>query len=252
MARSVARATARRVQRRQHWKEWASEGIETLNELGCSPGYVPPPLPSAGQRVCLERLTSQYRDMPGPSADDLFDAGALRTLCNKSACYNEERSDVVLYKPERVSWPPSGYSPVPVEQLLGADDVKWFSAWNSHMLRPAEEARRLVADSGVRPHVDPTFRNHPREYALFVKGLLERGQVKLIAAEETRSKVGIFFVKKKCGQQRIIIDTRVCNLCFRTPLEQSFQHQAPSHMSNARETPSCSFVRVTSRMLSMG
>ena len=120
--RDVRRRTARRLR----WQDWAAQGIDVLNGLGHEGGPVVdgPPVASAAQTSCLDRLTRAYKSMPLEVDDVSFGVGALRELCAKSPCYAGERDDIQPYSPERVSWPPSDFKPVGLEKLLAPEDVK--------------------------------------------------------------------------------------------------------------------------------
>ena len=52
-------------------------------------------------------------------------------------------------------------------------------------------------------------------YGQFIRDLLDRGLVELVA--ETDSLLGVFFVSKKDGRMRLIFDTRIANAYFTEP-----------------------------------
>ena len=57
--------------------------------------------------------------------------------------------------------------------------------------------------------------SRPRVYARFVKDLLQRGLLRMSLGAKER--VGVFFVKKKGGRLRLILDARRVNEWFRKP-----------------------------------
>ena len=219
---NLSRAVRRRLERRAHWQSWLQEGITALNEMGHE-GHKPPSapaVPSAAQQMALHHITEAYRRTAGAAAQDETRTGALCALCAQPFAYGDSKAKMESYKPERVSWPPSGASAVELSKLLAPEDVTWYEDWQSHVLRPRDEAFAAQRRNDVRPHVDPALRG-PIVYANFVKEMLDRGLVKLIDASTTVGEVGVFFVPKKHNgrfvPQRLIIDTRSCNTWFREP-----------------------------------
>ncbi len=83
------------------------------------------------------------------------------------------------------------------------------------MLRSDQD--RADDEVPVKPCVDPTFRKSPSTYASFLKEIFGRGLLRFGREADTRSSIGIFFVKKKGDRQRIILDTRRCNQHFVKP-----------------------------------
>ena len=140
VAAHLSRDVRRRITRRQRWQAWANEGISAVNQMGHE-GKDPvcaPPVASLSQTKCLDEVAKAYREMPLDVADRNFGAGALRALCSKSSGYTGDRDDIQPYSPERVSWPPNDFKPVSLDSLLGADDVHWWAAWKTHLLRPVD------------------------------------------------------------------------------------------------------------------
>ena len=215
----LSRAVRRRVVRRQRWIDWANEGISVLNSLGHEGQEPPcaPPVASAAQAVCLAEVSSAYQAMPLELPDHSFGVEALRTLCAKSSCYAADRSDIESYAPSRVAWPPTDFKPVALRSLLGPADVKSLDSWESHLLRPRDEVLRDLADNPVKPYLDTELRSSPVALAGFVLELWSRGLVRFLPHAEARSRVGAFFIQKKNGQLRLILDTRLCNRWFTPP-----------------------------------
>ena len=64
-------------------------------------------------------------------------------------------------------------------------------------------------------YVDPALTRNRRKYVKFLNDLEKRGLVKFSVA--CQEQVGLFFVKKKSGQLRMILDARRTNARFRNP-----------------------------------
>lgn len=87
-----------------------------------------------------------------------------------------------------------------------------------HLLRSPKDAecRRRALDLR-RPYVDSVLRGDPKQYADFLGGLFRRGLIDFAAEGTALSRLGVFFVAKKNGSLRIILDTRECNTFFVDP-----------------------------------
>lgn len=84
------------------------------------------------------------------------------------------------------------------------------------LLGPDEVGKRLI-DCGVRQcYQDPKL-NDPNQYVGFVKKLVGLNLVELSCQPATET-VGLFFVKKKGGKHRLIVDCRRSNCHFSEPL----------------------------------
>ena len=61
-------------------------------------------------------------------------------------------------------------------------------------------------------YVDPKLIGNRRRYARFLKDLERRGRLRF--ATWVQEVVGLFFVRKKSGSLRLIVDARLANLHF--------------------------------------
>eukprot|EP00971_Amphidinium_carterae_P237940 4723808-Amphidinium_carterae.2 len=76
------------------------------------------------------------------------------------------------------------------------------------LLRDQDEYLCLLKESGlVKPYSDPSLVNRPDKYDGFLKEMCCRGMVELERFQDTPTTVGVFFVKKKSGDLRLIADT---------------------------------------------
>ena len=136
----------------------------------------------------------------------------------KSSAYSGARTDIVPYAKELVSWPDAGCQPVAVGSCLSRADQEWFGDWRTHLLRDTAEAEALIADCGIRrSYCDPGLTRRPKTYGDFLLRLNACGMVRWTLQRHHRSTLGVFFVRKKGGKQRLILDTRLINLWFREP-----------------------------------
>ena len=194
------------------WKSFANEGIKALNELaGClnSECHLRRKSTRAQRRV-LQHISQSYQ--AASALPEVGDDGGLRGLCSTSRLYDSGRSDVQPYAKENISWPEVQSEPVPVTGCLPPADREWLGAWRTHMLRSRDDP--IVSEAQVVPYIDPVLKHNKSEYAGFLSELAKRNMIGFSANSEYESMLGIFFVKKKSGQLRLIFDTRKLNQLF--------------------------------------
>ena len=86
------------------------------------------------------------------------------------------------------------------------------------MLRSSTESAELRREMGVsQPYCDPELLRSPQVHGRFLQEMHARGFLDFIPAGSCAASLGIFFVKKKDGRQRIIVDTRLINCDFMPP-----------------------------------
>ena len=113
---------------------WAEEGISALNELRGTRTAHAGISTSEVQRASLKRIAAAYRrigaDKKLPPVRPLPEppprVGALRELLGSSSAYSGNRSDVMPYTEENISWPNTEAEPVPLRPLLLAADREWL------------------------------------------------------------------------------------------------------------------------------
>ena len=122
-----------------------------------------------------------------------------------------------VYNIKRVSLPSVGQA-TPLVSLLSPESLAWQQLLDeSQLLLSPDEFGALQREKGDfnGPYFDPVLRNSDTEYRGFLELLHGKG---LLAWTRTpRDRVGAFFVNKKSGQLRLILDARGPNLRFRRP-----------------------------------
>ena len=214
-AAAAARSrSTRKHMRKHHISSLSHEAVCCLNDLvGLPAGNVSAHLKDK-QSACLGHIHSLCKEFGAPP-DELSPSGALTELCKDSPSYVGS-STCVPFNEDLVSWPPQGSKAVDATSVLGSEARDMLIGWKSRLLRsPSDAAAQLVASGISRPYIDPALRNRS-EYSKF---LLWLASCDMVAWKiNLPQKIGVFFVKKKNNQQRIIFDTRVCNCDF-LPLE---------------------------------
>ena len=87
-----------------NWEGFANAGIKALNELaGCSNSYFFKRKATRVQRKAIQHISDAYREAYQETDPDPG-GSALHDLCCSSRLYQIDRSDVVSYGKESVSW----------------------------------------------------------------------------------------------------------------------------------------------------
>ncbi len=198
------------------WIHMANRGIRALNELsGCVNSSKNSKKKSTrAQRRCTSNIASAFKEAFS-ERNDIDTTSALSDLCGSSHIYGEGASVVEPYAKERVSWPQVDSQPVGLLDCLPAADSEWLQAWQEHML--IQSPLDSPSDEVVHPYIDPVLKHNRREYTGFLKELANRNMIKFKQVDSYGSQLGIFFVKKKSGQLRLIFDTRKLNQQFVQP-----------------------------------
>ena len=166
----------------------------------------------AGTASALENIARAFDGLPDIPAG-LTQEGALSELLQNSSVYSDARADVRPYSKELVSWPPEGSVPCPLIQGLSDADCKWFTNWQSHMLRNDSQKDRFESNSTQpppKPHKDKSLFSSPRLYGEFLVRLRKANMLRWRTCKPGEDGVlGIFFVTKKDGTLILIFDTRL-------------------------------------------
>ena len=212
------RKTQRKHQRLHHETEWADQCVKALNSCwGRGTGIDSATLRPDGVSTVLDNIKEAVVRM-GKPPPDMTPEGAYRKLLGGSSTYAEVRPDLASFSLELVSWPEVGGEHCQVVDLLPDGDSMRLSNWRDSMLRSSTESLELQRELGVsQPYCDPELLRSPQVYGRFLQEMHARGLVDFEESGGRAASLGIFFVKKKDGKQRIIFDTRLINCDFVSP-----------------------------------
>ena len=161
--------------------------------------------------------TTQQR--PPPVSHESDKAALSQLLANKlpsSYGSSEAVGAVSVYQREKVSLPKDQSNPVQLDQLLPPHEAERLNAFEKQMLLGDEEMS-AVLEKGLDGdmYVDPILESSKKDYHAFVADMV---RCRLVGfTDSPRVQVGIFFVSKKNGKLRMIIDARRTNKLFRKP-----------------------------------
>ena len=217
---SGSRSVKRRLERAGHRKDRFRKTVEALKSLysgerlGVSRGN--PLTVSESQGAALDYVFNSVRAL-GPPPVGLSGSEALRQLRVFDG-YGEDQtpSAVKSYEPALLSLPADGSQPVPLATLLGEGGQKVVDDFCTSRLLGENDARAGLKRCGVtRCYSDPKLLQ-PKVYEGFIRRLLEAGVVEL-SLEKPTELVEAFFVGKKDGRLRLVIDCRRSNEWFCKP-----------------------------------
>ena len=208
----ASRAVGRRVRRRGCRQMMVNDMVDSLNSL-CGVRAGTDAL-STSQIACCDRLQDAV-DLMGPPPD-VDAAAAFTTLCGSRAGYSVEPCQSVALRLEALSLPPPCVRRAEGDAILRGQALEAWVHWRHVLLNDASSKKAARAKLGiVTPFSDRRLRDKPALYAKFVALLWKSGLVEFEAPSPPT--VGAFAVGKKDGRQRLVLDTRVANLEFKTP-----------------------------------
>lgn len=120
------------------------------------------------------------------------------------------------YSQSLVSLPETGDSSVPLSKVLDSLGREVLGDPPKYMLLTEEEWGRVL-ESGdiVKPYMDEVLQRDSNLYSGFVKDLFLKGMI--FFTTRPREIIPPFFVAKKSGKLRLILDCRAVNRRFRKP-----------------------------------
>ncbi|CAK0894817.1 unnamed protein product, partial [Prorocentrum cordatum] len=202
----------RRILRRQAVASLANQAIYTLNDLAGSERGSSVSQPGEGRAphgAVQRRVYAAAAAMGPPPA--LSPSGALQEL-RGCTVYEDVQSTVVPYDDIKASLPMSGNRPVPLAELFGAGGQAEVDGFlDSHLLEPEAASHNLKA-APRETYMDEVLRNSPHAYQRLVKRLERAGMIDYTV--QPQEFCSLFFVRKKNGSQRLVVDCRRSNCWF--------------------------------------
>ena len=191
--------------------------VDSLNEM-----YVPDQVHvdldvTEAQRACHHSLFKQLSRAPR-SQDVCSEREAVQELLRTTVSYEQAdcMNTVRPYDRDLVSLPEVGAAPVALAQVLDATGREFVEDPATFMLLDDEEWG-MVLEHGdtVRPYMDERLQKDTVLYSQFVQDLYDKGMLSF--THRPQEIVPPFFVHKKNGRQRLILDCRAANKRFKKP-----------------------------------
>ncbi|CAK0819174.1 unnamed protein product, partial [Prorocentrum cordatum] len=210
-ARALPRRSAQRIGRRSAVGRGVNDCIAALNNLYGEGDFCSKARPSEAQFSAVDMLWQAVSGDKPPDDAPSPEAALVELLGMGSLGYGPDGPTVVApYDRGLVSWPESAGCVSLLEVLPEPDRQEVIDGKNSMMLR-AEEVR----PGATKVYWDKTLQSDADEYQRFVQDLLARDMVELRTRRDFE--VGVFFVKKKSGRLRLIVDARAVNQALKRP-----------------------------------
>ena len=180
---------------------------------------------SALGKASWSRCRDLHESMPAPDGKLIDAQEACQALLGFGGdAYAAEPSAMRPYLREKVAWPDVGSHPKPLvdrlpdadQQRLRRDCLNEQGGCASDFVRSQSEFDELTRECG-RPTVygDPVFKRDRSQYLQFVADGVKRGAFSF--GKKRRESVEVFFVAKKDGTLRLIVDCRRSNQRFKPP-----------------------------------
>lgn len=215
----VCRSVQRRLQKACHIDSMVEDCICALNAM-YSNGRVEKAKTGSALSLAQCEVVRHLRNsmqMLGPCPQGLTGAEAVSQLRAFDG-YGEDQcpASIAAYSPELLSLPSKGNCAVALDRLLGDDGQTIVSEFTRSRLLDKNEARSRLAECGLRQcYTDPALRD-PRTFGTFVKRLRDADLVEF-TLEPGVERIECFFVGKKDGRIRMVIDCRRANCWFHHP-----------------------------------
>ena len=176
--------------------------------------------PTEAQRASMDHILSTLVKRPRPNS--VFpQREAIRELLHyRPSSYDCEESEPVSttvrpYQRSLVSLPEPGSTVNDALDLLDEVGRDTVLAFHDTMLRDFEKEPPKQMPGNITPYMDVNLKSSEELYSNFVADLWERNMLDFEA--EVKSLVTPFFVTKKSGKLRMVLDCRVSNTFFKDP-----------------------------------
>ena len=177
--------------------------------------------PSQAQNAALEAIRREVELSP-PTLDGSSPEAALQELLGALSSKSGEHVAQAAYEPDLVSLPEVAGGCDLASQLKGPDRDRLVSFEESLLLSENALAQRLAEEGLPTPHWDDALVGDV--YISVVNKLLQSGM--LAPSLGCRSQAGIFFVRKKSGRLRMIVDGKQGDQRMRPPPKTSMPSTA--------------------------
>ena len=214
-ANRLCRASKQRILRRRKHLNRCNDTLQALNWLGHATCAERGTLVSNLHAEIRQRVVTLVSERKLPD-DPISPEEAARTLLRAKSGYEMADVNVASFEDGLVSLPESVLDAPNAADLGGDDTQVLIKGLCQSQLRSEEELKKLDSTLGViTPYMDRTFVRSHKKYVKFLRDLDRRGL--LLWTKTPKERAAIFFVKKKNGSLRLIIDARRANRRFKDP-----------------------------------
>ena len=167
-----------------------------------------------GQSAC--HLQAIGPSIKGPQQCSMREAVQELLQCDSSYSQEDFVSTVRPYQRDLISLPETGDDPVSLDQVLDEHGRQVLGDPLRTMLLSDEEWGEVLEKGDlVRPYMDVRLQHDQQLYTSFIQDLHAKGMISFTS--RPREIAPPFFVKKKNGRLRLILDCRAVNTRFKKP-----------------------------------
>lgn len=213
---SLSQHQRRKAARTRKVVEQSNAIIDTLNSM-YSPGKHVGTDVSASQQAAHNSIFRQVKDI-SMKIPMYREREASRELLQSCLSYaGEEASTTVRpFNRSLVSIPEVGAKVPYLFDVLDPHGREFLQDPDAHIFVSGDEWGHIVEKGGaIRPYMDEVLRHDHQQYFTFVKDLFDRGMITFTT--KPRAIITPFFVAKKNGKLRLVLDCRGVNQMFRPP-----------------------------------
>ena len=225
----LSRGTRQRITQRRAIVKSVNDAVDALNWCGgygqggisgsqgvCSSGgnFLGGPLLPLHAEV-LGDVLARVRDRGAPPLGNLTSEEAARALLRSRFGYESETPNVAAFSPGQVSLPASLAGAPDVLEVVPKHVREMLEKVDVYMLRDKNEFLQLRDHGDVKPYMDRLLQRSPSLYRGFIRRLRSLGLLHLTLCPG--EDVTVFFVRKKDGRLRMVIDARLPNQRFKDP-----------------------------------
>ena len=104
-----------------------------------------------------------------------------------------------------------------LQESLPPAEREMLADWDSRILKPEFSGDSNLKSPCSNVYWDPNLKSNHSEYVSFIRLLLKANMIALVKPSQVKCKVGMFFVRKKNGRLRLVIDARRVNSMCHPP-----------------------------------
>ena len=211
----LSRSVRQRIGRRSHLDRSVNDSLDAVNWLGGCAAAAPHSVPNDIQDSFLSNLSDLvFRRNQEERSFSETEHEAVRALLRGKAGVYESAGDSVgglaTFDSGRISLPEHVHDCPLLAGALSGEALEAIESFESVILNSAAEQSAI--DANVKQpclYHDPVLAAQPRTYSKFIRNLKSRGLIRYTITP--RQHVTLFFVRKKNGKLRLIIDAREVN-----------------------------------------
>ena len=214
----VSASSRKRSIRVRQRAEQANSVVDCLNEMYCA-NVTGDSLPfqTQAQHDSHHQIFKQLGRFKNPTTKCTV-REAVEELLHASSTYDGEESSntVRAYDRDLVSLPGCGDQPISLAEVMDEQGRELVKDPLSYMMRDDDEWGEMIEHGETfQPYMDTRLQADPTMYAGFIKDLVGKGMLDF--TRRPADLVTPFFVVKKNGKLRFILDCRGVNRRFRDP-----------------------------------